>query len=113
MVGFRWSEQHFELPTPPNQRDVFAMTTICTAASLHTNDNDDSGLERLVRESLQHRAVRHPFLSRFANCDLPDIVEWVRYLIIIMSLIKLHVICKYLSNGIKTKKLPENLLYSV
>lgn len=54
------------------------MTTICTAPSLHANDNDDSGLERLVRESLQHRAVRHPLLSRFGNCDLPDMTKALR-----------------------------------
>ncbi len=49
-----------------------AMTTISTAPSLQSNDNRDAALQELIRESLAHPAVRHPFLTRFAQCDFPN-----------------------------------------
>lgn len=54
------------------------MTTISTAPSLQSSDNCDPALQSLIRESLEHPAVRHPFLTRFAECDFPNMVAVLR-----------------------------------
>ena len=54
------------------------MTTISTAPSLQSNDHRDSDLQALIRESLAHPAIRHPFLTRFAQCDFPNMVSVLR-----------------------------------
>ena len=54
------------------------MTTISTAPSLQSSDNHDAALQSLIRESLAPPAVRHPFLSRFAECDFPNMVSALR-----------------------------------
>jgi len=54
------------------------MTTISTAPKLQTNDHRDQALQALIHESLNHPAIRHPFLSRFAHCDYDNMVEVLR-----------------------------------
>ncbi|MFT4841332.1 MAG: pyrroloquinoline quinone (PQQ) biosynthesis protein C [Planctomycetota bacterium] len=54
------------------------MTTISTAPSLQSNDHRDPALHALIRESLAHPAVKHPFLTRFAACDFPNMVSVLR-----------------------------------
>lgn len=54
------------------------MTTISTAPSLQAHDNRDSALQELIRESLAHPAVRHPYLARFAQCDFPNMASVLR-----------------------------------
>ena len=54
------------------------MTTLSNAPSLQSNDHRDAALQELIQESLSHPAIRHPFLTRFAQGDYADMVPVLR-----------------------------------